>query len=166
VRDEDELEEVEDDEEDDRFRRGRTPDGRAYLHHRCGGQTLVSGGDYTHICDPFWPCTGTYCCGCSRIVPLSEVEWIDTGEPISEYRSRLAAETPALLKVWRYGVGFVLGGVIGTIFGLLIGLLAQVRQRELTGFGIGGALIGAFVIYFVGTLILNRVYDIDYRRMK
>ena len=43
-------------EEEYEDRRGRAPDGRVYVHRTCGGQIKVTGGDYTHICDPFWPC--------------------------------------------------------------------------------------------------------------
>src|SRR4051812_10389467 len=87
----------------------RTPSGRVYVHDRCGGQTRVSGGDYTHLCDPFWPCTGTYCCGCRAFVSLGEVCWADTEEPISAYRRRLRRQTPGLIQAWRYGVGLLPG---------------------------------------------------------
>jgi hypothetical protein len=152
------------DEDPDRFRKRGTPTGRVYVHRRCGELTQVSGGDYTHICDPFWPCTGTFCCGCNDMVSLSDVRWEDTGEPISDYRRRLRAETPALVQAWRYGVGLAPGGAIGAGIGLLIGLAAA-KQQNLSGFVIVGGLIGAAGIYLLGTLILNRVFNIDYRRM-
>src|SRR5579884_1737289 len=88
-----------DDDDDDRgpdIRRRPSTRGRVYVHRRCGGMTEVSGGDYTHICDPFRPCTGTYCCRCAGFVSLDDVFWADTEEPISEYRVRLREETPAL----------------------------------------------------------------------
>jgi hypothetical protein len=156
----------EDDRDEDERRSLRTPDGRVYVHRRCGGMTKVSGGDYSHICDPFWPCTGTYCCGCSGFVSLSEVRWADTEEPVSEYRRRLAAETPLVIKLWRYGLGAVVGGILGVMVGVLCAVLAQVRQGQVVGFMIGGGLVGAILIYLIGTMILNSVYNIDYRRMK
>jgi hypothetical protein len=155
-----------DDDEDDDEISGDVFAGRVYVHTRCGGQTRVSGGDYAHICDPFWPCTSTYCCTCSGFAPLHEVRWADTDEPVSEYRRRLRAETPGLIKAWRYGVGFLFGGAIGALVGLLVWLSAQAPRDKIGPFaGIGG-LVGAFVCYILGTMILNRALGIDYRRMR
>jgi hypothetical protein len=161
------MSDFQDDEDPGRFvkRRG-TPTGRVYVHTRCGGQTEVSGGDYTHICDPFWPCTGTYCCQCAGFAPLSEVKWVDTGESVAKYRSRLRAETPGLVKAWRYGLGFLAGGAVGCLCGLLVALFAQAPEKRMGVFALVGGLIGAVVCYSLGALILNRVYDIDYRRMR
>jgi hypothetical protein len=145
--------------------RKRTPNGRVYVHRRCGGHTKVSGGDYTHICDPFWPCTSTYCCQCSGFAPLSEVRWADTGETVAAYRRRVRSETPAMIQVWRYGVGLVPGGLAGAILGLLVALLTDAPNKSLAGFAIIGGLIGAFLIYLLGTILLNKAFDVDYRRM-
>jgi hypothetical protein len=153
-----EREELEDEEE--------TPNGRTYVHRGCGGATHVSGGDYTHICDPFWPCTSTFCCGCNSFVPLDDVAWANTGEKISKYRSRMRSETPGALKAWRFGVGFLIGGAIGVGVGLLCAVLANMPRQRTTGFLIVGGLVGAFVVYLIGTMILNRVYGIDYRRKR
>jgi hypothetical protein len=142
------------------------PTGRVYVHTGCGGQTEVSGGDFTHICDPFWPCTSTYCCQCAGFAPLSEVRWTNTGEPVSEYRRRLRANTPGLLKVWRYGLGFLLGGAVGAGVGLLVGLIAGAPQNRIGSFALVGGLVGALVCYLLGTVILNRLFAIDYRRMR
>jgi hypothetical protein len=154
--------------EDDaeRFMRASTPDGRVYVHTRCGGQTRVSGGDYTHICDPFWPCTGTWCCTCSGVAPLTEVRWVDTGEPVSDYRSRMRKETPALLQVWRFGGGLLAGGGVGALIGVLVSFLAWTPEARIGWFALVGGLIGAVVCYFIGTIILNSLFGIDYRRMR
>jgi hypothetical protein len=94
------------------------------------------------------------------------VRWADTGEPVSEYRSRLRAETPALLKAWRYGLGFLVGGVFGALIGLLVWIIAQSPRNRIAGFAGVGALVGAIGCYIVGTFILNRALGIDYRRMR
>jgi hypothetical protein len=155
---------------DDERQQGRprraAPDGRVYVHSRCGGQTHVSGGDYTHICDPFWPCTGTYCCTCSTFVPLNSVSWADTGETITAYRSRMRAETPGPVLAWRYGLGLLPGALLGVAIGLLIALLARVSQARMTGFAIVGGIVGALLLYVIGTVILNRAFDVDYRRKR
>jgi hypothetical protein len=146
--------------------RRRTPRARVYIHHRCGGQTQVSGDDYTHICDPFRLCTGTYCCQCAGFVSLGDVSWTDTGEPISEYRTRLRAETPGLVRAWRSGLGLLLGGVAGALLGLLVLLIVGASSDRAGVFALVGGLAGAFLGHAVGAAVLNRVYDIDYRRMK
>jgi hypothetical protein len=139
-----------------------TGHSRVYVHRLCGGATEVSGGDYSHICNPFWPCTATYCCTCAGFVGLSEVRWADTNEPISEYRRRMAAKTPVTIKAWLYGLGAVLGAVPGAGVGLLIGLAVG----NVGGATFLGALIGALVVYLVGALSLFYAFGIDYRRMR
>jgi hypothetical protein len=148
-----------------------TPTGRVYVHTRCGGATRVSGRDYRHICDPFWPCSSTYCCTCAGFAPLAEVQWADTGETVADYRRHMARQTPLLPKAWRCGVGFLVGAALGATAGLAVVLIVQAIQRGAnapalsTGALIGGA-IGALLCYFIGTLVLNWVFDIDYRRMR
>jgi hypothetical protein len=144
----------------------RTPKGRVYVHSRCGGQTRVSGGDFIHICDPFRPCTGTYCCQCAGFAPLNEVIWADTGEAVSHYRSRLRRETPWVIKIWRYGLGILVGGVIGAAIGLIVGLIAQVPQHQIMSYPITGGIAGALIIYLIGIFVLNGVFGIDYRRSR
>jgi hypothetical protein len=107
--------------------------GRVYIHQSCGGETTVSGRSFTHICDPFRPCTGTYCCTCAGYAPLDEVCWLDTGEPISEYRNRLRTMTPRLLSGWRQ-IGWLLAGASGAGIGALIGVVAQAPRDSLSGY--------------------------------
>src|SRR5437588_9962979 len=107
-----------------------TPTGREYVHTRCGGATRVSGGNYRHICDPFWPCASTYCCKCAGFAGLGEVQWANTGETVADYRRRLARGTPMLVKAWRYGVGFLIGAALGAPVGLVIALIVQAGQQR------------------------------------
>jgi hypothetical protein len=147
-------------------RQGGTPTGRVYVHDRCGGFTQVSGGDYTHICDPFWPCTGTYCCTCADFAPLHEVRWADTGEPVSDYRARMRAETPGLLKAWRFGLGALPGGALGALLGWLAAVISRVPENQGLGFTIVGGIVGAILCYVVGAMILTRAFGMDYRRIR
>lgn len=125
---------------------------------------MVSEGDFTHICDPFHTCNGTYCCECSDFGPLDEFAWADTGERISDYRARLEKATPGLVKAWRFGLGLLLGGV----FGAMVGYIAAVvtRQPDLTVYPAVGGIIGALFGHGIGGPILNAMYGIDYRRMR
>src|SRR5262245_39862866 len=95
----------------------KLPTSRVYVHDRCGTETRVSHGHFKQICGPFIPCTGTFCCGCNEFFPLNEVYWKNTGERIDDYRERLRRKSPALVQVWRYGVGFLIGAVIGAGIG-------------------------------------------------
>ena len=44
---------MKDDDDEASYRHDDVSAGRVYVHTHCGGQTRVSGGDFTHICDPF-----------------------------------------------------------------------------------------------------------------
>src|SRR5262245_54768590 len=115
---------------DDELDSLETPTSRVYVHDLCGGETRVSGHHFAHICDPFWPSTGTYCCPCEGFAPLHEVRWIETEEPVSEYRRRQRSQTPALVKIWRLGMGFLVGAAIGALIGLLIVNVAKLGPNK------------------------------------
>jgi hypothetical protein len=145
-----------------------TPTSRPYRHSPClrkpqGTETVVSGHDYTHICDPFWPCSSTFCCGCSSFVPLDSVVWTDTGETIAAYRKRLRAQTPRFVGLWRMGLGFFLGAALGAIACKL--MFRGDDLKELAGFLLVlYVAVGDAFTYIAGTLILNKFYSIEYRR--
>jgi hypothetical protein len=67
---------------------------RAYYHRPCGSNTLASGDDLVRLECPFRACSGTFCCGCAKVVPLASVHWEDTGESVAEYRVRIASAVP------------------------------------------------------------------------
>ena len=144
---------------------GAAPTSRTYTHRRCEGQTVVSDAHYTHISDPFRPCTATYCCTCANFVPLPEVFWSDSGEDLVAYRQRMRKETPGTLRFWRSGLGLLLGGAIGAGIGYLISLAVQIPLNKGIGFILAGLILGGMLTYLIGSLILTRIYDIDYRRM-
>ena len=64
---------------------------RDYVHSACNGVTCISGDDYVIIECPFRRVTHTYCATCNQTVPLDEVEWVDSGQRISDYREEIAA---------------------------------------------------------------------------
>jgi hypothetical protein len=78
---------------------GRPGLSRVYFHEECGADTRVSGDDYVLLECPFRPVTATFCCGCRKLVSLRVVCWADTGEPVSDYRARLAATVPFWRRV-------------------------------------------------------------------
>jgi hypothetical protein len=54
---------------------------------------------------PFRSCSGTYCCGCQKVVRLADLRWDDTGESVAEYRERIAGA----VLFWRRAYLFWLG---------------------------------------------------------
>lgn len=62
---------------------------RCYVHRKCGAITKVSGDDYVLLECPFRPVDSTICVKCKDQVPLTDVQWEDTGECIAAYRNRV-----------------------------------------------------------------------------
>jgi hypothetical protein len=147
------------DQDEDEWRprkRKKTRTRRAYVHPRCGGTTIVSGDDFTRLANPFTFVSQTYCAACGSFVGLGSVEWEDTGETISAYRSRLRAEAPLGLKLFGWVIGPLGGAAIGTLIGFAC------TPRELMGPGIG-AFMGLFVTAAFLMPLLTRLFGVDYR---
>jgi hypothetical protein len=85
---------------------------RGYYHAKCGYNTLAAGDDLVRLECPFRGCSGTYCCGCQTSVPLSAVQWEDTGETVADYRERIAAVVPFWRRVWLSWLGNAYEGAI------------------------------------------------------
>jgi hypothetical protein len=155
-----------DHDDDDSHDRAPAPlDGtsRPYVHDGCGTCTVVSGSDYSHICNPFWPCSGTYCCGCQGFVPLNSVVWEDTGEPVSEFRRRMMSLTPIYVKLWAFGPGFLPGALVGGLGGFG---LAHMLQKKIEWWTIVGASIGGLAVYLIGLAILFMIAGVNYTRTR
>jgi hypothetical protein len=141
-----------------------TGHSRPYVHDLCDTTTVVSGGDYAHICNPFWPCTSTYCCGCGGFVSLSSVFWRDTGEPVSEFRSRMMSLTPLYIKLWVFLFGFIPGALLGAPVGA--GLAFIKNPGGLITWIAVGAVIGSVSVYFIGLIVLFSIGGIGYTRTR
>lgn len=152
------------DDEDDAPRR-RRKDSRTYYHNRCRRLTEVSGGDYAKICDPYWFWSGAFCCTCQKEVPLSTLEWDDTGEPIAKYRRRMRRRTPGFLAAWQLGVGALIGAVVCFGIAIVPFLPVELKGKE-TLLSSVAAVVGAVFFHFAGAAILKLVCRIDYRRME
>lgn len=90
---------------------------RAYIHTECGQGTVISEEDFDRITNPFGLTLGTYCAGCGGISSLDYVRWEETGETVSDYRSRLSSIFPAWLMWLPYWLALV-AGLIAAIIGL------------------------------------------------
>jgi hypothetical protein len=94
----------------------RVPERRSYTHIGCGGGTTVDGWILQALCNPYRYVSATKCARCGGDVPLKQVAWTDTGEPIAAYRKRLKPLIPAgkrnLVSLLRFGLiaaGLVMG---------------------------------------------------------
>ncbi|HKB02948.1 MAG TPA: hypothetical protein VKD90_12055, partial [Gemmataceae bacterium] len=85
---------------------------RAYYHAKCGSNTLCTGDDLVRLECPFRGCSGTFCCVCNEKVPLSAVQWEDTGENVAEYRERIAGTVPLWRRAWLFWLGSAYQGAV------------------------------------------------------
>ena len=131
----------------------RERDSRVYVHDKCGQATRIDQGDFVQIANPFAIVSATICAHCG-IVGTGSVAWEDTGEKISDYRSRMArlcpwwlTWSPIILPILLGGIGLV-GGIvtaqglaydqmvtlvyviIGAIFGFAVGWLVRPMLAE------------------------------------
>jgi hypothetical protein len=64
-----------------------------YRHTKCGvGTTMPEEIIRTYLVNPLTYNDSSFCCGCSDYVISSELVWIDTGEPVMTYMSKLRAD--------------------------------------------------------------------------
>ena len=70
---------------------------RTYICLLCSTETVVSGQDFSLLCDPYYGARGTICAGCGR-VSFDSVVWSDTRESIADYHARLKRMVPS--RVW------------------------------------------------------------------
>jgi hypothetical protein len=125
-----------------------TPLSRTYVHLGCKGRTVVSGWAFAAICNPIAMrrVISTICSACQREDLIDRFVWDDTGESISDYRTRLRSLVPQEFKkrrslrycclvlctlgggavpVWLYGDDAGLGIFAGLIIGFITGLLLR-----------------------------------------
>ena len=136
------------------------PNLRPYVHKKCGGATVVTGGDFELVVNPFNLMSQTYCASCQKMVDLDAVAWVDPGEKLSAYRRRLRAETPMLLNL--------LGWVVLPFGGAALGawIAAQIAPNKLT-YAIFGGILGLFLGAVILTPALVKwVWRIDNRSVK
>lgn len=86
-------------------------ESREYVHQTCGGVTTVAGGSLRSLACPFEYVSGTYCAACGRVDLVFCFEWEDTGERVSEYRSRVFWKSPLRVKLVVFGLIPLLCGI-------------------------------------------------------
>jgi hypothetical protein len=117
------------------------PDSRLYVHRQCGETTEVDGGDFRNMASPVPGMIKTICCKCGKAFPVSEFQWVDTGEGIAAYYERHLARVPALPRLLcsrqfstlilliGFLSGIALGGwcwsVLGIVWGIVVGVVSS-----------------------------------------
>jgi len=84
-------------------------------------------------------------------VSLSEVEWTETDESVSSYRSRLRREMPIWLTALRFAIGPMFGVLLGVVLAVLFSLK---NPSEGLGLGVvlgllGGATFGYLLVGWI-----------------
>jgi hypothetical protein len=141
----------------------RVPEGRVYIHSRCGSGTEISGFDFIRLCTPGGR-TPTICATCRKAFPLEEFVWEDTGERVTEYLDRLKSLLPPAYKEGERKA--LLLGTVGLVPGALVGAgLGYLAEKStisvVCGCGLGA--LGGFVI--VGAIVWRTlVPHIEFRK--
>jgi len=85
---------------------------RAYRHFGCGCETAAAGDALVLLECPFRPVDSTLCAGCGEYAPLDQVTWSDSGEIISEYRTRVYSSVTFWRRVYLMTLGNAYEGAI------------------------------------------------------
>jgi hypothetical protein len=147
------------------------PESRVYRHLQCGTDTVISGQAFEVASNPLSDMTRTWCTNCNAFFPVSDYEWPDTGEKISDYYSRHSARASQLERFLcskKFMIicaiaGFILGAVAGYFLFRNQALWLQVLMVLFVG-GLG--VFGACAIYLsLGKPIVKRVCGVSDTRV-
>jgi hypothetical protein len=123
------------------------PESRGYRHRTCGCETTVSGEAFQGISNPMSTMVLTFCSKCSSYYPVSEFEWSDTGEAITEYWTRYSAHATPLqrfLTSRKFMLLLILMGAATLGIGSVLYLSKNHLFDRILG-GLGGSFVGAIV---------------------
>lgn len=123
------------------------PESRAYRHVQCGNETVVGGQPFEVVSNPMSSMEQTQCSSCGAMFPISEFEWSDTGEKISDYYARYtenATDLQRFLCSKKFMVALIAVCIVLTEIGIYF-LLADKEKTVLIFSLLGGLLVGAFI---------------------
>lgn len=148
------------------------PQSRTYRHLKCRELTIVSEEAFSAISDPLSDMTRTWCNACNAHFPLSEYEWADTGENITDYYARHGARATKLERFLCSRRFLVIVAVLGFLAGAVGGYLLF---RDKGGFlmvvmtlfvgGIGVVVFASLKEFGLGKLIAKRVCGVSDTRL-
>ena len=143
------------------------PESRVYRHSQCGAETVISGQSFEVASNPLSDMTRTWCNQCGAFFPVSDFEWSDTREKISDYYARHSAGATKLQRflcsksfmVICATAGFILGAAGGYLLFRDEALWLQVFMVPFVG-GIGVFLACAAYVQ-LGKPITKRVCGVS-----
>ncbi|MBC8354331.1 MAG: ammonium transporter [Planctomycetes bacterium] len=148
------------------------PESRTYRHLQCDQETNVSGQPFEVISNPLSDMTRTWCNHCDSFFPLSDYEWADTGENITEYYSRHSASATQLQRflcskrflIILVVVGFILGAVAGFLLFRNDALWLKIVMTPACGFfGVFGA--AAVYVSVICNMVVRKVCGVSDTRV-
>jgi hypothetical protein len=123
------------------------PESRAYRHIPCGNETLVGGQSFEVVSNPMSSMERTMCSSCGAMFPISQFEWADTGETLSDYYARHTQNATDLQR-FLCSKKFMVGVIAACVLLTEIGIYFLMRNAELSVLLFtlfGGLLIGGFI---------------------
>lgn len=147
------------------------PSSRAYRHVQCSTETVISGQAFEVASNPLSDMTRTWCVKCDAFFPVSDYEWSDTGEKISEYYARHSARATPLQRFLCSKMFMVICAITGLIVGASAGGLLFRNQGlglkiAMAAFIGGLGVFGACAIYIeLGKVIVKRVCGVGDTRV-
>ena len=147
------------------------PDSRPYRHKNCGTVTVVNGTEFELLADPFSEMGRTMCSSCNDYFPITEYEWADTGETISDYCKRHSARATKLERFLCSRLVFLLtlftGFNVGVFCGGLLFIDIHWFAKTLMLFtGVVFAVIfGSLKEFIITKFIFWRVYGVSDSRL-
>jgi hypothetical protein len=123
------------------------PESRTYRHTQCGEETVVSDQPFEVVSNPMSSMEQTMCSTCNAMFPISEFEWVDTGEKISDYYARHtenATDLQRFLCSKKFMVGLIAACSLLTTVGIYL-LVADDALLTRAICVLGGLMIGAII---------------------
>src|SRR5262245_5191356 len=147
------------------------PESRVYRHVQCGTETVISGQSFEVASNPMSDMTRTWCNQCNAFFPVTDYEWSDTGEKISDYYARHSARATKLERFLCSKKFMIVCAVTGLILGMIGGyflvrdkqLIAQIIMVPFVG-GIGVFIFCALYVE-LGKPITRRVCGVSDTRV-
>lgn len=115
--------------------------GRAYVHSLCGETTIISGNDFSSLCNPFGLCLGTICANCGAPDSTKNFKWEDTGEVVSDYRRRVRRESTGQTLI-----NWVLAPLVGALIGASVLATTGSQDVPIIAHALIGGSIGALAL--------------------
>jgi hypothetical protein len=148
------------------------PESRVYRHTQCNSETTIGDNAFKVASNPLSDMTRTWCSQCSTFFPVSEFEWADSGETITDYCVRHGAKATGLepflcskkFLVIFAAIGALLGGVVGFLMFRDDILALRIFMVPFTAF-VGVFCAGAIAVFGIEKAIVWRVCGVTDTRV-